>query len=109
MIALAQWLEQPLAQCVQAVSSLGAGAARGDTFQIQGRNQLLDDGGLHGERQIKGLDLGLQGGEEKGERGEQLGRSAASARCPSCVQTCVKRCAMRSTGCACPVCTSHGY
>ena len=32
-------------------------AAYGDTFKIQGRNQLLDDGDLHGGWQIKGFDL----------------------------------------------------
>ena len=46
MVAVAQRFEQLVAQCAQSVTRLGAGAARGDAFQIQGRNQLFDEGAL---------------------------------------------------------------
>ena len=72
MIVLSQWLEQLRTEIAQSVSCLGVAAASGDTLEIQGRNQLLDDSALHGRGQTEGLDFGLQGGEEKGDGGEQL-------------------------------------
>jgi hypothetical protein len=55
------------------VTRLGAVAARGDALQIQRGNQLFDERALQGEWQREGLDLHLQGGEEKGEGGQHLG------------------------------------
>jgi len=49
------------------------GAARGDALQIKSGNQLFDEGALQVGWQREGLDLPLQGGEEKGEGGQQLG------------------------------------
>jgi hypothetical protein len=73
MVAVAQRFEQLVAQCAQSVTRLGVGAARGDALQIQGRNQLFDEDALQVGWQREGLDLQLQGGEEKGEGGQQLG------------------------------------
>ncbi len=55
------------------VTRLRVGAARGDALQIQGGNQLFDEGALQVGWQREGLDLPLQGGEEKGEGDQQLG------------------------------------
>ena len=59
MVAVAQRFEQLVAQCVQSVTWLGVGAARGDALQIQGRNQLFDEGALQLGGQREGLDLHL--------------------------------------------------
>jgi hypothetical protein len=73
MGAVAQRFEQLAAQRSQSVPRLGMGAARGDALQIQGGNQLFDEGALQVGWERKGLDLQLQGGKEKGEGGQQLG------------------------------------
>ena len=73
MVAVTQRFEQRAAQRAQSVTRLGEGAARGDALQIQGRNRLFDEGALQLGGQHEGLDLQRQGGEEKGEGGQQLG------------------------------------
>ena len=73
MRAVAQRFEQLAAQRAQSVTRLGVGAARGDALQIQGGNQFFDEGALQVGGQREGLDLQLQGGEEKGNGGQQLG------------------------------------
>ena len=49
MVAVAQRFEQLAAERAQSVPRLGAGAARGNALQIQGGNQLVDEGALQVE------------------------------------------------------------
>ena len=72
MIGLTQRFEQRGTQRLQALSCCGAGAACGGTFEVQGRNELLEDRRVQGRGQVEGLDLGGHGGEEEGDGGQPL-------------------------------------
>lgn len=76
VIGLAQRFEEVVTQRSQAVAVLGAGMARGDAFEVQGGNELLNEGGLQVRRQREGLDLEVQGREEKGDGRQPLGGQA---------------------------------
>jgi len=73
MRPVTQRFEQLATQRAQSVTRPGMGASCGDALQIQGWNQLFDEGALQVGRQREGLDLPLQGREEKAEGGQQLG------------------------------------
>ena len=78
VIGLAQRFEEVVTQRSQAVAVLGAGMARGDAFEVQGGNELLNEGGLQVGRQREGLDLEVQGREEKGDGRQPLGGQACA-------------------------------
>jgi hypothetical protein len=56
---------------MESVSGLSM-AAPGDPLQVEGRDQLGEDGLLQVGRQVQGLDPGLYGGKVKGQGGQPL-------------------------------------
>ena len=55
------------------MTRFGRGAAGGDPLEVDGWNQLLDDGLVYIRREIQRFDLCQDRGKEEGHSGEQLG------------------------------------
>ena len=117
MVAVTQRFEQRAAQRAQSVTRLGEGAARGDALQIQGRNQLFDEGALQlgcsarasicngrvAKKKVRVASSWVVRRCALARRSRaRVGSSAAWAIRPSRAQTPLKRCATCSTGCVCP-------
>jgi hypothetical protein len=58
------------------MARLGPRAAGGDPLEVDGRNQLLNDGVVDVRREIQRFDLCQDRGKEEGHGGEQLGGGA---------------------------------